>query len=172
MGKTEVWPPWEVTSLERRLDELRDAVAERPKTRSDDEQIWLTRFLVLRACGYLEQAVHETLRGYLNQKSSGMVRAFTLSWIERSRNPTPANLLGMVGRLDANLLQQLTDFLEGDEKRIENELHLLIGRRHQIAHGLNEGLGSKKALEMVDTTKEVAAWFIRALNPHQSARSQ
>jgi hypothetical protein len=47
-------------------------------------------------------------------------------------------------------------------------LNLLVGRRHQIAHGLSEGMSSQKALDLVAVVKEVADWFIRSLNPDSS----
>lgn len=165
----EVWPPWNVTSLERQLDALADAVRTQGN-RSDDEQIWLTRFLVVRACGYLEQAVHEVVVGHLQGRSGGMIRSFSLSWMGRSRTPSPENLLEVVGRFDANLQRELEQKLDADDGAIRRELALLVHRRHHISHGQNEGLGSRKALELVELAKDLADWFILALRPDATAR--
>lgn len=161
----EVWPPREVTALERRLDELVEVVMD-DHERSIDEQGYLARFLVIRASGYLEQVAYETLRGHLSVRSNGMVRSFSLSWIERSRNPSAYNLLEIVGRLDATLRNDLDALLDADDARMKRELGYLLHCRNLIAHGMNESVGTRRALDLVDLTKELADWFIRRLNPN------
>lgn len=166
---TEIWPPWNVTSLERQLDSLAAAVRT-PGDRPDEEQIWLTRFLVVRACGYLEQAVHEVVIGHLRSRSAGMIRSFSVSWMSRSRNPSPENLLEVVGRFDTSMQHELEQKLNADDGMVRRELSLLVHRRHHIAHGENEGLGSRKALDLVDLAKDLADWFILALRPDATTR--
>lgn len=171
MSRKKPWPPTRLGLIEKQLDQLAQAVAN-GNERDVDDQIWLTRFLVIRASGYLEQVVHETVVGHLQETSYGRARSFVMSWLERSRNPSIDNLMKLVGRLDANLQQELGEFLEADGKKLHREISLLVGRRNQIAHGENEGMGSKGALELVTAAKEVAAWFILRLDPHQpSGRS-
>jgi hypothetical protein len=162
------WPPWAIKSLEQGLDRLATAVQSNPK-RDIDEQIWLTRFLVIRACGYLEQVVHECVTGYLQLRGGGPAQAFSLSWLNKSRNPSPTNLLEIVGRFDESWRHDLDMLLNADGNHLNNELSMLVARRNQIAHGLNEGLGSQKALELVDTAKAVADWFIRQFDPISSS---
>jgi hypothetical protein len=169
MASSTQWPPWEVTSLEKQLDRLADAVRTQGD-RTDDEQIWLTRFLVVRACGYLEQAVHETVLGHITRRTAGTGRAFAISWLSRSRNPSPDNLLEMVARFDGALEAEFSEWLDDNDSELRRELSLLVHRRHHIAHGLNEGLGTQKALQLVDVAKQVADWFILALNPDAAAR--
>jgi hypothetical protein len=158
------WPPWAVTSLEKQLDALADAVRV-DEDRDIDEQIWLTRFLVIRTCGYLEQVVQETVTGYLHERAGGTVKSFSLSWMNKSRNPSPENLLDIVGKFDGSWRIQLQELLDADDKHLNKELYVLVQRRHQIAHGLNEGLNSRRALELVATAKTVADWFISQFNP-------
>lgn len=165
------WPPTNVLLLKHQLDQLAAAIRDR-SIRPDDEQIWLTRFLVVRACGYLEQVVHETVVGHLRERSGGTAQAFALSWLERSRTPSPDNLATLVGRLDGNLRVRFEELLDGDDRRLSLQLHLLIARRHQIAHGLNEGLDTNKALELVETVHALSDWFIRELNPAPLGRSR
>lgn len=158
------WPPWAVTSLEKQLDALADAVRV-DKDRDIEEQIWLTRFLVIRTCGYLEQVVQETVTGYLHERAGGTIKSFSLSWMSKSRNPSPDNLLDIVGKFDSSWRVELQNLLDANGKHLNNELHVLVQRRHQIAHGLNEGLNSRKALELVAIAKIFADWFIRQFNP-------
>lgn len=160
------WPPANLARLKFSLDQLADAVANRPPHRTDDEQVWLTRFLLLRVCGYLEQVTFETARGYVQAKSGGLVKSFAMSWLDKSRNPSPENLLSLVGRFDLILAESLRALLEGDDQRLHRELSLLVDRRHKIAHGLNEGITQSKALSLKTDAETIADWFVQSLKPN------
>jgi RiboL-PSP-HEPN len=159
------WPPVNLLRLKSALDQLADAVANRPPHRTDDEQIWSTRFLLLRICGYLEQVTHETSRSYVLAKSGGLVRSFAMSWLGKSRNPSTENLLDLIGRFDGALVDDLASLLNADDQRLHRELSLLVDRRHKIAHGLNEGITESKALSLKADAETIADWFFRNLKP-------
>lgn len=161
------WPPSLVIELRSGLDALAQAVRDRPDARSDEEHIWLTRFLVVRTCGYLEQVSHEAAREYIQGKAGGMVRSFAMSWMERSRNPTPDRLLELVGRFDSSIRDDLKALLDADDQRLHRELSMLVDRRNRIAHGLNEGLGSQKALSIKTDVELVADWLLERLSPER-----
>ena len=165
MGRKNVWPPVRISLLEQQLDMLATAV-QNGSEREVNDQAWLSRFLVVRTCGYLEQVVHETIVAHLQEMSYGRAQTFVMSWLDRSRNPSVDNLTKLVGRLDPNLEDELRQLLDADEKRLHRAVSLLVGRRNQIAHGDNEGMGSKGALEFVISAKEVANWFILRLDPY------
>lgn len=159
------WPPAELLRSKNALDQLTEAVAERPPHRTDDEHIWLTRFLLMRICGYLEQVTYETARSYVQAKSGGLVRSFAMSWLTRTRNPSSDNLMTLVGRFDSTLVDDLKALLDADDQRLHRELSLLIDRRHKIAHGLNEGVTPSKALSLKADAEIIADWFFRNLKP-------
>lgn len=150
--------------MEKQLDQLATAVRD-GSTRDVDDQIWLTRFLIIRACGYLERVVHETVVGHLQERSYGTARSFVMSWLDRSSNPSCENLLKILGRLDSGMQIELQEIFDADNKRLSQKVALLVGRRNQIAHGENEGLNSQTALELVSVSKEIADWFILRLDP-------
>jgi hypothetical protein len=152
------------------LAQLEAAVVNRPKERALDEQIWLTRFLLVRTCGYLEQVSFETARGYVQEKSGGLVRTFAMSWLERSRNPTPDNLCELVGRFDAQLRGSLESLFAEDDGRLHREICLLVDRRNRIAHGLSEGITESKAVGLKKDAETVANWFIESLSPNSYGR--
>ncbi|WP_226863732.1 HEPN domain-containing protein [Mycolicibacterium baixiangningiae] len=164
------WPPHTLVSLERQLLMLSDSVANPPMARSDDEEVWLTRFLLLRAVGYLEQVVHDCVRGHIQESSYGTVRNFSISWMDRSRNPSVENLLTLLGRLDLRLRDDFERWIDEDDQSLRRDLSAAVARRHQIAHGLNEGIGRSRALEHVERLREIADWFIRNLNPNADGR--
>jgi hypothetical protein len=162
------WPPWQVTSLKYGLDSLADLVDKSRATAIDPEiQSWLSRLLVIRSCGYLEQVVAEVFRDYVRNKSGGLVRAFAHSWLERSRNPSPDNLIELIGRFDSTISNEFTNILDGDDGRLRREVGLLVDRRNRIAHGLSEGITQSKALQLKDVACEVADWFILRFNPER-----
>lgn len=174
MSSHTTWPPAQIARLERRFNELESVVgdASRVSERPDEEQIWLTRFLVVRSAGYLEQVVYETARGYVLAKCYGMVSTFARSWIERTRNPSPSNLLELCRRFDVSLAERFDQYLDEDHELRRQDLALLIQRRNDIAHGQNEGVGLQKALRLAATAREVADWFVLELAPDASRPSR
>ncbi|MFF3092448.1 HEPN domain-containing protein [Streptomyces cyaneofuscatus] len=160
-----LWPPRNVVSLRQSIEPLAEWIKDPPSKRTDDEKIWLVRFFVVRTCGYLEQVVFECARAYIDGKSGGPVRAFSQSWISRTKNPSPENILSLAGRFGADFEVRLKDFLDDDDQRLRRELAFLVNRRHQIAHGLNEGLTGSKAIALYECMLEIADWFIDNLNP-------
>lgn len=159
------WPPRALALIEADLDSLVASVENRPNARTDDEQTWLTKLLVVRLVGYLEQVVAETVRQHIREKSGGTVKTFSLTWVTRSRNPSLDNLVDMTGRFDAGFQASLNDLLDLDDQRLRRELGLLVARRHDIAHGLDGGLGHRKVLDLVPDVKLLATWFKETFDP-------
>lgn len=160
------WPPWDVTSSLRNLQLLREIVNDPRSFGVEAEPLgWLSRLLIVRSCGYLEQSVFECARGFVQAKSGGLIRSFSLTWLERTRNPKPDALEELAGRFDALLRDELQLFLDQDDARLRRNLYALVERRNRIAHGANEGATRESALEMATVSEEVANWWILALNP-------
>jgi hypothetical protein len=165
MTKSVRWPPQDLGRLERALDELAEAVRDRPKYRSDDEQVWLVRFLVVRSCGYLEQVMHLCAMGHLQELSHGTARSYSLSWLARSINPSVENIRNTMGRFDAGFVDEFDTMLAADHGALANDLGALVTKRHAIAHGANDGLGDRRALDLYEMAKKLADWMMRRLNP-------
>lgn len=159
------WPPREVTSLRNTLRSLVEVVEDEERDLSEESRTWLARLLVVRATGFLEQVIVECFRGHVREKSGGLVRSFAVSWLEKSKSPSPQSVLDAVGRFDNGLRIELEEFLDADDERLKRELHFLVATRHKIAHGHNEGIGPTRALRLVDIAVEIADWFILKFNP-------
>jgi hypothetical protein len=86
---------------------------------------------------------------------------------ERSKNPSPENLAQLLGRFDQGLRDEFEDFLHDGDERLYRDLSFLVDRRNRIAHGLNEGIGPQRALELVDAGQDMVDWFILRLNPYR-----
>lgn len=160
------WPPLPVAALKTNLDSLAVLVDRPPANTIDPEVLsWLSRILVVRSCGYLEQVTVEVCRSYIGQRSGGLVRTFAQSWLERSRNPTPLNLEELVGRFDATICDEFKALLDADDGRLRREVGFLVDRRNKIAHGISESVNRSKALQLKSIACELADWFILRFNP-------
>lgn len=158
------WPPWAVTSLRAKLDNLDDLL--RNGSIADPETSgWLSRMLVIRSSGFVEQTAREVCWAHVFERTGGVSRSFALSFLERSRNPSPENLLDLVGRFDLKLQDELNEILDEDDQRIRRELSFLVDRRNRIAHGLNEGVSREKALLLKDVAIEISDWLVLRFNP-------
>jgi RiboL-PSP-HEPN len=161
----DAWPSGEIATLKKSLDEIVSLVRAPARDQPDEVTRALARFLVVRTCGYLEQVVEECCRAYLHSKSAPAVASFGRSWLGRGSNPTPDRLEALTRRFDAQWATELRELLERDDQLLSRELALLVDRRNKIAHGLSEGLGARKALDLVDSASVVASWFVHRLDP-------
>lgn len=162
MARPEAWPPYQVERLRVALEELGATVE---ANREPDILSWLTRMLVVRSSGYIEQTSREVFRGYLDARAGGLVRSFGQSWLEKSRNPSPDNLLEMIGRFDYTLRTEFDQLLDFDDQHLRRELSFLVDRRNHIAHGLSEGINRDKALALKRVSLEVSEWLVLKFNP-------
>ena len=102
---------------------------------------------------------------YVHNKSFGRVKLFSTSWLKRIENPTPDNLIRLMGRFDSALRDELYDLFEQNDGELKREISLLIEKRNAIAHGENEGVGSRKALDLLNYSRLLTDWFIRNFDP-------
>ena len=162
---TEAWPSLALTNLEHSLDALVELVCDPPEPLDDRVSAALARFLVVRTCGYLEQVVDQCCTSYIRSKSDPRSAAFGASWFGRGNNPTPSRLVELVRRFDPAWADDLQELFNNDDELLHREISFLVDRRNKIAHGLSEGIGVRKSLDLVDPTKSVCGWFINTLDP-------
>jgi hypothetical protein len=142
------------------------ALVERPSIDEPDEVTRaLARFLVVRTCGHLERTIQECCLTYVRNKSGARVQRFSESWLRKIDNPSPDRLLELVGRFDTSLRDDLNAFFEDNDGELRREISLLLGKRNLIAHGESEGIGSRKALDLLQYSRSLADWFILNFDP-------
>ncbi len=129
---------------------------------------WLARLLVVRSCGHLEKVVQACARGYVEFKSGGPTQSFALSWTERSRNPSEANLLELLTRFESGWAEELLELLSANDELLHRELAWAIDTRNRIAHGENQGAGPEKALVSCASMELLADWWVDRLSPAKS----
>jgi hypothetical protein len=164
---TGAWPSRDITNLQRALKELKQLTEHPSGDQPDEVSRALARFLVVRTCGFLEQVIEECCRALILSKASPQVAAFGASWFGRGFNPTPDRIVSLVKRFDSMWATELEEKLEADDELLSRELSFLVDRRNKIAHGLSEGLGARKALDLVAAAEELADWFIARFDPQQ-----
>lgn len=162
---TSAWPSLEIVNLKSSLKALEKLVNDTSPSRGDDVDSALARFLVVRTCGYVEQVVEICCKSYLKSKSDLRSSSFGASWLGRGRNPSTESLVALVRRFDGIWAEELDLVLSEDDERLGRELDFLVDRRNKIVHGLNEGIGVRKALNLVEPALTVAEWFIEKFDP-------
>jgi hypothetical protein len=162
---TSAWPSLEIVNLKNSLKALEKLVNDTSPSRGDDVDSALARFLVVRTCGYVEQVVEICCKSYLRSKSDPRSSSYGTSWLGRGRNPSTEALVSLVRRFDGIWAEKLALLLNEDDERLGRELDFLVDRRNKIAHGLNEGIGVRKALDLVEPALTVADWFIQTMDP-------
>jgi len=165
VSKFKGWPTRQVVTARPSLDALIEIVKDQAGELSAETRAWLARLLIVRCSGYVEQVAFECFRGHILEKVGGPSRAFALTWIARSRNPTPRNLVDMVARFDQSWSDELEAYLGDEDDRLLRDMNYLVSARNNIAHGLNEGVTPRRAIELSASTIEVADWFILRFNP-------
>lgn len=159
------WPSLRLNNLERSLSRVA-VLVERPTPGEPDEVTRaLSRFLIVRTCGHLERTVQECCRAYVESKSFGRVKHFSHSWLSRFENPTPERLIAVVARFDSSLREELESLFNENDGELRREIGLLVDKRNAIAHGESEGIGSRKALDLLNYSKKLTDWFIRNFDP-------
>ena len=153
------WPSQDMQNLERSLQDVARLVRSRTRL-GQTRQGALSRFLVIRACGFLEQILVECSRAYFLSKSEERVYSFGVSWLGRGMNPSTERLISFANRLGPARASELREMLDADDQHLSSELSLLVDRRNKIAHGLSQGIGARKALDLATAVIITANWFI------------
>ncbi|WP_214108081.1 HEPN domain-containing protein [Acrocarpospora catenulata] len=165
MGGVIAWPSLTLQNLDRKLNSLAKLVEYPAPEEPDQVTQALARFLVVRTCGHLEKTVQECFQVYIEHKSFGRVRLFSRSWTARINNPEPERLIEMVGRFGPELQRDLRELFENNDSELKREISLLINKRNLIAHGESEGVGSRKALDLLNYSQLLTDWFILNFDP-------
>jgi len=165
MATVITWPSLAIQNLDHGLSRIVELVEHPAPGEPDQVTQALARFLVVRTCGHLEKTVQECFRSYVENKSFGRVRLFSHSWLARVNNPEPERLIELVGRFDSTLELDLRMLFEANDFELKREISLLINKRNAIAHGENEGIGSRKALDLLKYSKLIADWFVLNFDP-------
>lgn len=161
----ESWPTREMLNLDRSFKELERLVKDIQVSEEPEKAAALSRFLVVRTCGFLEQMVEKSCVAYLESKSDFRSASFSRSWFGSGANPTPNKLVTLVSKFDPAWSAELEDLFKRNDELLLREINFLVDRRNKIAHGVNESVGIRKALDLVGHARVVANWFTEKFKP-------
>ena len=161
----ETWPPHPVVLSRERLKGLRHQINSLNPAIGVEIEGALCRFLAVRACGHVEYVFDECLATFVERISARPVGSYVRSGLFSGRNPRPAELVARLSRLDVSWGSELEGYLNEDDQKRSRELAFLVSRRNAIAHGQNEGLNRRKALDVADLAIELGDWFVIRLTP-------
>jgi hypothetical protein len=125
----------------------------------------LTRFLVVRSCGYLEQVVEECISAYVERHSDFRVAAYAQSAWRQGTNPSPAKLIELVTRFDPSWGAELAGLLAEDDEFLHRSIKNLVSTRNRVAHGSSEQVRVRPALDFASNATLVVDWFVQTFDP-------
>lgn len=159
------WPPQAVFLSKQRLNTLREQVHNLSPDVGEQVEGALCRFLAVRSCGHVEYVFDECLATYVERISATAIGSYVRSGLFTGRNPRPKDLVSRLSRLDVDWGRELCEYLDEDDQRRSRELAFLVDRRNAIAHGQNEGLNRRKALDVAELALGIGDWFIARFDP-------
>ncbi len=162
---TDPWPSLALVQLENGLSDIASLVGHPSPNQPDEVTRALSRFLLVRTCGYLEQVVEQCCLAYVTSKASPRVASFGGSWLGRGANPSPERLVELVRRFDSEWADELKELFDAEDQLLHREISFLVDRRNKIAHGLGEGIGARKALDLGTYAGVAADSFNRRYDP-------
>ena len=161
----ESWPTREILNLDRSFKELEKLIDGLSVSEEPEKSAALARFLVIRTCGFLEQMVEKSCVAYLENKSDFRSASFSRSWFGSGANPSPEKLVKLVSKFDPVWSKELDELFKNNDELLLREISYLVDRRNKIAHGVNENVNIRKALDLVKHARTVAVWFTETFKP-------
>lgn len=161
------WPPHQVRVSKDRLLGLKADLETLDNSVSDNVRNALARFLAVRACGHIEFLFDECLATYVESHSHPNVGAYVRSGLFAGRNPRPKDLVKRLSRFNLQWSAELDELIDANDELLRREISFLVDRRNKIAHGQNEGIQTRKALDLADHALTLGDWISERLDPRR-----
>lgn len=163
------WPPASVA--QRRID-LRDTVVALrtlPQDTPDIVNTALSRYLVVRAAGFIEAVRDDVADTYTSTKSSDEVAKRVRLHLRGGQGVAPTQLLGFVKSYSISWHDELDKILCENDNEIKDALGALVNARKKVADGDGERVTVSKALKWADISQLIADWLVERFNPDHKA---
>lgn len=149
----------ELEDKRRALNELIETVDNFKNSGKSDDAVenYLTRFLVLRACGYVEHVFRRSVCSYVEKKAGvGICELVENALFTRGLNPKRKKVKEILKSLDSELYDDFLELLgDGDD------LDSLVESRNKIAHGCSDNCTKRRSIEQGKLAIEIGDWFLR-----------
>lgn len=165
------WPPNEARQSLSNLLSLRDLLSKcfKENDRYFDQVPELAKLLVIRSCGHLEVVSTSCFLAFVDRHSNSVVSGYVSQTYRSWTSPEPKNLRNLLNRLSKKSGEQFAAFLELQGQEFSSELGSLVDKRKKIAHGQNENVTARTALQYCAEAVAVGEWFVEYFRPNGDA---
>lgn len=158
------WPTQELQNSKKKLTELinlLDEFGNEPPEVSSE----LARFLVVRSTGYVEHLFDTCIQCFAEAHSHRFIARHVESGLHKGRNVKPDTLLDRIKPFSDEWHKDLKDYFDADDCVVRRELNFMVDRRNRIAHGMNESINRRKALDLAHLALGVGDVILVLMDP-------
>lgn len=164
MSWSGAWPSQDLQTSRNRLINLKTLI-ESQKANDPDIVAELSRLLVIRATGYVEFTFDTAIAAFADAHSNPVVARHVRASLFQGRNPWPNVLLDRAKILAPEWEESLKSFLDANDNLIRQELTFMVDRRNKIAHGQNESVNRRKALDLAELSLKLGDFIVYLIDP-------
>ena len=170
MADAQQWPPFEVQQSLQRLSDLQSLVKslhELQDCRNEDVVSNLARLLVVRCSGHLEVVSSSCILSFIERHSESVVSDYARNQYKKWQNPTPDNLKNLLSSISNIAREEFSSYMSTERATIDlsAEIGSMVKERGKIAHGDNDSVTPRKALQFYQDTVQVSYWFTEYFKP-------
>lgn len=114
----------------------------------DEVRADLAKLLCIRTSGFVERSFAELASRLADRRADPKIATFVESKVGRTTNLSSKKLVSALREFDSSWADNMGAFLESDDEA-KTALDSVVGKRHRIAHGHNDGV----------SVTSVSAWF-------------
>lgn len=168
LSKNSPWPPLQIHTSKIAYKDLVKTVSTYSAATDSDVHAALSRYLVIRSAGYLENVRVTVAQEYSRQVSQVRVwnRLKTSLW--SGMGVAPNQLLSFVESFDSQWRTELESFFDEDDSLRRRSLGSLVSARKRIAHGGSDQLSASEVLKWPDLVIEISDWLVDRFDPQKS----
>lgn len=125
----------------------------------DDIENYITRFLIIRSCGYIEEVYRRSICLYVEKRAGKEIRNLIFNAkFRKGANPTQERIVETLRDLDPGLKNSFLSIL-GDNENLKS----LITMRNTVAHGGSDRCTRRQAIEKGNLAITIGDWFLENL---------
>lgn len=140
---------WKLQQQEKKLDALFNLVQ---KVDDDEEKALLSKFLCVRASGYIESSIRHLIGEFTDGTSPQQIQSYINKKTKYITNLNYEKLLELLDQFDNEWKESFTNQINDEQKAA---LNTVISNRNNIAHGENDGISYRLMTEYYERIKEV-----------------
>ena len=120
-------------SVKYRIQEVESVFSMAGRYPSDSAELehW-TRYLCVLSSATLQSSLHSILNEYVRSSSNITVQRFVRVQLDRTRNPSPSESVGLPREFDEQWAQDVRRFMKGEKA---DAIRSIVSNRNNVSHG-------------------------------------